>query len=125
MPDEKAEPDALAAIRVLQFYARHEATCNANPCLCGLDRAWSTLLTSYETLQAENAEAKQVIKESIEWMNSFTSGEPMPNGRHAHLLICSGDYHKPSGGPGCVCNPRVRKLAAENADLRRQLTAKD
>jgi hypothetical protein len=65
----------------------------------------------------------ELVEELMEREQARSEGRPMANGLYPHLVICSGNWHKPLGEPGCVCDRRYAKLRAEHEKMRANVVA--
>jgi len=66
-------------------------------------------------------ELNKTLDEALEREMAKAEGRPLANGLYPHLVICSGNPHKPLGEPGCVCDRRYSALRAEHEKMRARL----
>lgn len=54
-------------------------------------------------------------REAWKAIDALLHDEQLPDGRYFHHPICSGNYHKPIGAPGCACRafPILRRFREE------------
>jgi len=81
-------------------------------------RFWGVMFAVRGCLACAAEELTKTLDDALEREQARSEGRPMANGLYPHLVICSGNWHKPLGEPGCVCDRRYSKLRAEHEKTR-------
>jgi hypothetical protein len=81
-------------------------------------RFWGVMFAVRGCLACAAEELTKTLDDALEREQARAEGRPLASGRYPHLVICSGDWNKPLGEPGCVCDRRYSKLRAEHENMR-------